>query len=154
MATGERQPMTTGRKAGWVAIAVAAVAGFEGLRTAAYLDPVSVPTICFGETKGVKMGDRATVDECKTMLADSLMEANEAVERCTHTPMSPNRQAALVSFTYNVGGHAYCTSTLVKRINAEDPQACEELKRWVYAKGIKLPGLVKRRDQEERLCES
>ena len=28
------------------------IAGFEGFRTVAYLDPVAVPTACFGMTKG------------------------------------------------------------------------------------------------------
>ena len=41
-------------------IAVGIVGGFEGLRTKAYRDVVGVPTICFGETRGVKMGDTAT----------------------------------------------------------------------------------------------
>lgn len=141
------------QRAAWCAIAVACVSGFEGLRTVAYLDPVKIPTICFGETKGVKMGDRATLAQCQAMLADSLELANKAVERCVSTPLPPERQAALVSFTYNIGGGAFCSSTLVRKLNSGDVRgACNELPRWVKAKGITLPGLIKRRQEERVMC--
>jgi len=143
----------TRKRAAWMTIALASVAGFEGLRQVAYLDPVGYPTICFGETGGVKMGDTATLEQCKDMLAESLEKANAAVTRCTTVPLSDYRRAALVSFTYNVGGTAYCSSTLVRKLNAGDTVgACDELKRWVKAKGLTLPGLVKRREQERQMC--
>src|SRR5690242_7975422 len=97
------------KKAAWCAIAVACVSGFEGLRTAAYSDPVGIATICFGETKGVRLGQRATVDECKGMLAESLEIANQAVDSCVRTYLPDTRRAALVSFTYNVGEQAFCS---------------------------------------------
>lgn len=40
-----------------LAIAIPLVGHFEGLCTTAYLDAVNVPTICFGETRGVHLGD-------------------------------------------------------------------------------------------------
>lgn len=59
-----------------------------------------------------------------------------------------------MSFTFNVGGQALCNSTLAKRINAGQlPGACAELSKWVYSRGIKLPGLVKRREAERAICE-
>lgn len=140
------------KRAAWVTIAVACVSGFEGLRQYAYKDPVGIPTICFGETKGVKLGDRKTLEECKDLLIESLMIANKAVESCVKVPLSDNRHAALVSFTYNVGNTAFCNSTLVKKLNAGDADACDELLRWTKAKGIQLPGLVKRREAERQLC--
>lgn len=143
----------TKKRAAWVAIATTCVAGFEGVRTVAYRDPVGIPTICFGETKGVKLGDRATMDECKGMLADSLEEANQGVTACIKTPINDNQRAALVSFTYNVGTGALCKSTLAHKFNAGDAiGGCNELTKWVYAKGIKLPGLERRRVEERKLC--
>ena len=145
--------MAKARKAaGWAAIAVACVAGFEGLRTVAYRDPVGIPTICFGETRGVKMGDRSTPDECKDLLIDRLEDFAKGVDACVTVPMSDSRKAAMVSFSYNVGVGAFCKSTLVRRLNAGDPGACDELRKWTKAKGITLPGLVKRREEERRLC--
>lgn len=141
------------KRAAWVAIATTCVAGFEGVRQVAYLDPVGIPTICFGETQGVKMGDRKTMDECKALLADSLMIANRGVDQCIKAPLSDYQRAALVSFTYNVGTGALCRSTLAKKMNAGDMAGgCNELSQWVYAKNIKLPGLVKRREAERQMC--
>lgn len=140
------------RPAQWIAIATALVAGAEGLRTVAYRDPVGIPTICFGETRGVAMGDRKTVAECEALLAERLQEFNAGINACVRVPMSPQRRAAVVSFAYNVGTHAACRSTFVRKLNAGDPQACDELRKWVYAKGIRFPGLVTRREEERRLC--
>ncbi len=49
----------------WIAICVGCVASFEGLRTIAYRDPIGIPTVCFGETAGVKLGDKITVSIVK-----------------------------------------------------------------------------------------
>ena len=136
----------------WVSICVACVGTAEGLRTVAYSDPVGIPTICFGETDGVKMGDRATVEECRDKLGARVIEFGAAVDRCVHTPMSPHRKAGLTSFAYNVGPEAFCRSTLVTKLNIGDPAACDELLRWNKAKGVPLPGLTKRREQERELC--
>lgn len=144
---------TTRSKAAWCAIAVACVSGFEGLRTSAYLDPVLIPTACYGETKGIRMGQTFTVDECKGMLAESLEIANKQVDSCVRVPLPDARRAALVSFAYNVGGANLCSSTLVRKLNAGDTVgACNELPRWNRAKGIVLPGLTKRREAERQMC--
>ncbi|NHZ93233.1 glycoside hydrolase family protein [Massilia sp. CCM 8733] len=144
---------TNKRRAGWAAIALTVVAGFEGLRQAAYLDPVGIPTICFGETKGVRLGQRATLEQCDAMLAASLQLANHAVDDCIRAPLPDYRRAALVSFTYNVGQASLCGSTLARKLNAGDVAGgCDELLRWTYAKGIRLPGLVKRRAVERNMC--
>lgn len=140
------------KTAGWAALAVACVGGFEGLRTVAYRDPVGIPTVCFGETRGVHMGDRHTADECRAMLGDRLQEFAAGVDRCIRVPMSDSRRAAVVSFAYNVGTGALCKSTFARRLNAGDPHACDELLRWTTAKGITLPGLVRRRQAERKLC--
>jgi lysozyme len=146
-------PNRNKRAAGWCALAVACVSGFEGLRTVAYSDPVGIPTICFGETKGVRLGQRATVDECRGMLADSLQIANRGVDSCVHSYLPDTRRAALVSFAYNVGVTSLCGSTLVRKLNAGDVRgACNELPRWNRAGGIVLPGLTKRREAERELC--
>jgi lysozyme len=145
--------MTPKKKAGWAAIAVTIVAGFEGIRQYAYRDPIGIPTICFGETKGVKIGDRATIEECKGMLLESLELAHKSVSQCVKVPMTDKREAALVSFAYNIGGGAFCKSTLVKKLNSGDTVgACNELPKWDKANGIVLAGLTKRREEERKLC--
>lgn len=146
--------MIAPRKAAtWLTICVGCVAGFEGLRQAAYIDPVGIPTVCFGETRDVKLGDKYTAEECREMLGDRVQEFGAAVDRCVTVPLAPARKAAYVSFAYNVGTEAFCGSTLVRKANAGDAVgSCNELPRWTKAKGITLPGLVKRREQERQLC--
>ncbi|WNG71549.1 lysozyme [Cupriavidus gilardii] len=136
-----------------IAAAVPLVAAFEGLRQTAYLDPVGIPTACFGATKGVRLDQVYTREQCDDLLAKDLLEANAGVNSCVRVPLTDGQRTAFVSFTYNVGRGAFCGSTLVRKLNAADyVGACNELPRWVYAKGVKLPGLVSRREQERALC--
>lgn len=149
-------PQEHRKKAGWAAVAVVCIGGFEGLRTAAYRDPVGIPTVCFGETRGVHMGDKYTPEQCKAMLADSLDAYYDGAAKCVPVMdrFTPYRQAAIVSFTYNIGVGGFCKSGFARRLNAGDPGACDELEKYVYAHGVKLPGLVKRRHEEAQLCRS
>jgi lysozyme len=100
----------------------------------------------------VKLGQSYTLEQCKSMLGNRIEEFGRGVDSCVHVPMSPSRKAAMVSFSYNVGTEAFCKSTLARKLNAGDASACDELLRWTTAKGIQLPGLVKRREQERALC--
>lgn len=137
-----------------LSIATAVVSTFEGLRTDAYLDPIGIPTICYGHTATARLGERRTPEQCKAQLSKDLLIAIEDVERRVKVPMTVERRAALVSFAYNVGGTKFGSSTLLKKLNASDPAgACAELSRWVYAGGVKLDGLVSRRAEERALCE-
>lgn len=144
------------KKGGAFAVMVVAlVGGFEGLRTYAYRDPVGIPTICFGETRNVHMGDRKTAAECKALLGNRLAEFETGMQRCmSHPERVPDPSyAAFLSFTYNVGTGAFCSSTLHRKLNAGDlAGACDELLRWDKAAGIRLPGLTKRRVAERALC--
>lgn len=144
--------------AGWLSLCIAITGSFEGLREVAYRDPVGIPTICFGETKGVHMGDVKTEAGCRAMLGTRLQEFNDGVNGCVHVPMSDPRRAAVVSFTYNVGVKAFCSSTFAKRLNANDDHACDELLKWTKAtylgRRITLPGLVNRRNEERVYCEA
>lgn len=142
---------------GTAAAAIALVGAFEGLRTVAYLDPVKIPTICFGSTRGVKIGDRKTVEECKALLQVELVEHEQGMRRCLTSPdtLPEGAYVAFVSFAFNVGTGAFCKSTLVRKANAGDIKgACAELSRWDRAAGIRLPGLTKRRAEERRICEN
>lgn len=141
------------KKAAWMAIAITCVSCFEGIRTVAYRDPVGIPTACFGETKNIRMGMKFTLEECKDMLTESIIEHDNGMMACTKVELRDETHAALLSFTYNVGVGAYCKSTLVKKLNAGDTAgACDQLLRWDKAGGIRLPGLTKRRAAERDLC--
>lgn len=142
------------RKSAAVAtMAVSLVGAFEGLSLTAYLDPIKIPTACFGETKNIRMGMKFTRTDCDKMLLDRLIEHEDGMLACTKVPMPDTRHIALLSFTYNVGVGAYCGSTLVRKLNAGDiVGACDELSKWNKAGGIVWSGLVKRRTIEREWC--
>lgn len=136
-----------------MAIALPFTAHHEGLRLKAYLDPVGIPTICFGETEGVEIGQVKSREECDKMLAVRLAYFAHTVKQQIHVPIGDEMHASLASFTYNVGVSAFKGSTLLRKLNMGDYEgACNELDRWVYAQGKVLNGLVKRRHEEKRLC--
>lgn len=132
----------------------------EGLRTKAYRDPVGIPTICFGSTKGVKLGDIATLEQCKAMLNEEMLQSIDAVDRCV--PNLPvNVLAAFADASYNLGPKIACdlsASTAARKLKAKDYiGACNELLKWDKARMpvlglVPLPGLTKRRQLERELC--
>ncbi|WPH66362.1 endolysin [Klebsiella phage NNA-G4] len=74
----------------------------EGLSLTAYKDSAGIPTICYGETKGVKMGQKATLSDCQKQLIQS---AGEHAKALGGLPMQLSDVALLgaLDFTYNVG---------------------------------------------------
>lgn len=136
-----------------VSIATPVVMYFEGKENHAYLDPVGIATICYGSTVGVRLSDYKSDRACDALLEKELTEFAVQVDKEILIPVRPNVLAALTSWAYNVGMGNVRKSTLLKKLNAGDIQgACHELPRWVYAKGRKLNGLVRRRQEEMRLC--
>lgn len=132
---------------------LAGIAAHEGFREEAYRDPVGIPTIGYGETKNVKMGDKITQREALDRLKQSADEHGQGITKCIKVPLSQNEYDAYVSFAYNVGVGKFCKSTLVKKLNAGDyVGACKELLKWNKAGGKVLPGLTKRRQKEYELC--
>ncbi|MDD2005088.1 lysozyme [Pseudomonas putida] len=146
--------LVTASLAATVAIASAVVTHFEGLLTKTYIDPVGIPTVCFGHTATAVVGQVKTATECQQLLEADLMIAIKAVDSLVTVRLPVERRSALVSFVYNVGAGQLAGSTLLRKLNAGDVRgACAEFDRWVYAGGVKLNGLVARRAEERQLCE-
>ena len=124
--------------------------------------PGDVPTIGFGTTGGVKMGDTTTPQKALARALTDIQAFEGALRRCVTVPLYQHEYDAYVSFSYNVGSAAFCRSTMVKRLNAEDyPGACGEILRWTYYQGKNCAlsenarlcgGLATRRQNEYRLC--
>lgn len=134
------------------ALAIATIGGYEGLRTKTYYDAVHIPTYCYGETEGAKMGLSYTIPQCKALLGGRLEEFNAMVDSCVKVTMSVPRRVSAISLAYNIGGGAFCKSTFVKRLNAGDPKACDAILLYNRAGGRVLPGLDRRRHEERLLC--
>ena len=145
-----------GRVAALAVVLIAApfVVVEEGVVLTRYADPVGVDTACVGETDNEIIGFKQVFsrDECIAVMGASLYAHAMKLEPCVKRDISRQQAAALLSWSYNVGVGNACGSTLMKKLNAGQP-FCAELSKWVYAKGIKLPGLVKRRAAERRMCE-
>ena len=123
----------------------------EGLRLEAYEDAAGVPTIGYGHTKNVRMGDKISEYWAKEMLREDIEEA-EWLVKALHVAKTEGQLDALVSFVFNLGIGRLMTSTLLKviRNGGSMQQIKKEFKRWVYAGGKKMPGLVKRREWEAK----
>lgn len=140
------------QKAAWAAICLSLTAACEGIRQNAYPDVTGVPTICFGETKGVRFGDHKTKDECAAMLEGRLYQFGAEVDRCTKVELPPTRKAAMTDFSYNLGTGTYCAK-IAPLLNAGNiTAACDRLLLYDKAGGIVFPGLAKRRQRERALC--
>ena len=148
-----KQSVRVGVLSAMMALALPLTAHHEGLRLRAYLDPVGIPTICYGETKGVELGQVRSKQECDDMLTARLGYFAYQVDNAVTVTMTPEIHAALASFAYNVGVGAFKRSTLLKKLNSGDyVGACNELPKWKYAGGKVWAGLVKRRQEEKALC--
>ena len=130
-------------------IAAGLVKEFEGLCLDAYLCPAGVPTIGYGHTAGVRLGTRISADEADRFLTADLERVRLQLMQSVKVPVSEGQFKALLSFAYNVGAAAVKDSTLLKYLNAGKFEAAQrEFSRWVYSKGERLPGLVRRRARE------
>lgn len=132
---------------------------FEGYYPYPYLCPAIVATIGYGTTR-YPNGRKVTlkdppIDKGQALiyLYDELTKSmNRALTYCPILIENDNRLAAITDFVYNLGAGRLQNSTLRRKVNIGDWDAAKkELKKWVYASGRKLPGLVRRREAEAAL---
>ena len=143
-----------------IAVLALSAAGLVGLVVSeGYTDkavipvPGDVPTIGFGSTKDVKMGDRTTPPAALGRAYREIRWFEGGVKDCVKVPLHQHEYDAAVQLAYNIGAKAFCSSTVVKRFNAGDyPGACEAFLMWVKVAGRTVHGLVNRRHEERRLC--
>lgn len=125
---------------------------YEGLKLTSYLCPAGIPTIGYGHTHKVKLGDTCTQQEADEWLEDDFYLATTDVKAVVKVPLTDDQLDALASFVFNLGIRKLIQSTLLKKLNSGDYQgAAQEFDKWVYAGGKKLNGLVKRRAEEKEL---
>ena len=122
---------------------------FEGLRTEAYLDAAGVPTIGYGHTRDVHIGDRISPYWAEHLLKEDIERVEREVERLK-VARTQGQLDALVSFAFNVGPEQLRKSKLLSEIRKRTSAAAirREFMRWVYAGGKRLRGLERRRQWE------
>lgn len=133
----------------------------KGNEHVVYLDPVGIPTACYGQTgrdlygRKITLGLKYTEEECLEMYVITANKFEEEIDKIFGNIPYQNsyQKAAFLSFAYNVGTGNLRSSTLVKKFkNKEYDEACNQLSRWVYANKKKLNGLVTRREDERQWC--
>ena len=131
-------------------ICLAKIKEFEGLRKEAYLDAAGVPTIGYGHTQGVRMGDVISEYWADMFLKADLFDIENQVNSLGE--FNQPQFDALVSFAFNLGFYKLKTSTLLKTIQEGGSMHAikQEFKKWVYAGGKKLKGLERRREWEAK----
>jgi lysozyme len=135
------------------AAALVGIAVHEDFRPDAYPDITGVPTLGYGETKGVRIGDKTTPARALVTLLESAERHADGVRACITVPLYPHEFTAFVSLAYNIGVGAFCGSTLVKLLNQEKyAEACKQILRWDRAGGRQVRGLTVRRQAEYKTC--
>jgi lysozyme len=153
----------------WVTIAAACIGGYEGCKNYAYRDPVGIPTICFGATSDVNMGDYKSTADCKALLISDIykhkaaLDAPDCIGSEVMDRLPAKVEAAVVSIVFNTGPgkkgvkdgichlkHTGERSTMAKFLIAGKlTEACHEFPKWANPP---LPGIIKRRNDEMRIC--
>ena len=122
---------------------------FEGCKLTAYKCPAGVWTIGVGHTKGVKQGQTITKAQAISLLKGDLLPCENYVNNLG-VCKTQGEFDAIVDFAFNLGTAALGRSTLLKYIRAKKPEQYirEEFAKWVNSKGMRLKGLVIRRQWE------
>lgn len=143
------------------ASALVGMAVHEGYRDKAYHATADekargISTIGFGTTAGVKPGETITPERALVRLLTDADQFQAQLRTCIGpVPLYQHEWDAYVSWAYNVGAGAACSSTLVKLLKQSPPDyraACDQLLRWDKQSGRTLPGLTKRRQEEHKKC--
>ena len=136
------------------------IKSFEGFSLTAYhgkCDRAGLYTIGWGHARGVRPGDKITLEQAEKLLRDDIRDAENVVNidyvSGRDKPLVNQHQFdALCSFVFNVGSGRYLDSTLRRKIKQGDIMgAAGEFKRWIYSDHKIAPGLIPRRDAERRL---
>jgi len=127
----------------------------ESLRLSAYPDG-RVWTIGWGTTKiggkPVVKGMKITRSAADRLFRLDLLKFKREIKELVKVKLTDNQYAALVSLVYNIGGSKFKSSTLLVLLNqGKYKEAANQFPRWVYSRGKKLSGLVKRRSAEKKL---
>lgn len=135
------------------AAAVSLVGAWEGLQTVAYQDVVGVPTICYGETKNVRLGMVSSKPECDAMLVRRLIQFEDEMTACLTRQIPDGAHVAFLSLTYNIGSEAFCRSSVARLANeGMIREACDRLLAFNRAGGVVWRGLTNRRKAEREIC--
>ncbi|MBS1725019.1 MAG: lysozyme [Armatimonadetes bacterium] len=126
----------------------------EGVVLSAYRDSVGVWTIGVGHTSAagdphVYPGMRITRSQADVILSNDLRPIETLIAKVVRVPLSQREVDALCSFILNIGGGAFKSSTMLRKLNAGDRKgAADAMLAWNKAGGRTITGLTNRRFDE------
>ena len=124
----------------------------EGFRNEAYLDSAGIPTIGYGFTEGVKMGDTISEEAANERLLKEMARTDQDYNSLVSADLNPNQQAAVKSLLYNIGGPQFENSKARAALNSGDFETFKkEASEFRMADGKVIPGLENRRRDELEL---
>lgn len=125
----------------------------EGYKLVGYLDQAGVPTVGVGHTGvGIYEGMIITSEQADEYLKQDLKKFVTAINSLVKVELNQNQMDALTSFCFNEGVHAFSTSTLLKKLNANDLQGtANEFLKWDIVAGVHNHGVEARRIRERNL---
>ena len=141
-------------------IGISLIKKYEGWSPTAYRCPSGHLTCCWGhlirKSEMIEFKNRTfTKEEGTEVLKKDLIREENGVKRLVKVPLTQNEFDALVSWTFNLGIGNLASSTLLKTLNRGHKNlVTQQIKRWVYAGGRRLKGLVRRRQAEIQLWNS
>ena len=132
---------------------LALIKRFEGFAPGIYICPGGWPTIGYGhvvrDDERERFADGIDEAAAEELLRRDVEGAERAVLRFIRVPLADGPFDALVSFAFNLGSGALQRSTLRRKVNREEHGGVPaEFRRWVWAGGRKLRGLIRRREAE------
>ncbi|WP_225322635.1 lysozyme [Klebsiella pneumoniae] len=129
------------------------IADYEGCRLQPYQCSAGVWTDGIGNTRGVVPGKTITERQAAGNFITNVLRVEAALARCVAVSMPQQVYDALVSLAFNVGTGNACGSTMVALLKqGRWREACGQLPRWVYIKGVFNQGLDNRRQREMAWC--
>lgn len=130
----------------------------EGCQLHAYADSAGIPTIGYGNTfyedgSHVKSGDVITQQRADELFLNMISTFETGVTGLVRSDINQNQFNALVSFAENEGLGHLKSSTLLQKVNVNpnDTSIGNEFERWIYSGGVKVTGLINRREEEANL---
>lgn len=140
---------------------IAFIAEKEEFRAHAYLDIGGVPTIGYGTTESVKMGQTITKESAMTCLQRHVRKTDTYLNKVIKVPLNQYQYDAIVCLVYNIGIGNFGISTLLKKLNKGDFKgASDQFLVWnkyrdkVTGKLIVSNGLTNRRKEEKKIFDT
>lgn len=131
----------------------------EGMKLVGYKDTRGVPTVGVGHTgyvdnMPVTVGMVITKEKSDQLLREDLTWVQRTIASYVKVPLNQNQYDALCSLIFNIGQTAFCTSTILLKLNAKDyAGAADHFLDWKRS-GKDVDILLPRRKRERAMFNS